>query len=315
MTQSGTKPDVSIIIPVHNAESFLVESIDSVLRQNFENFELLLCEDGSQDKSLEIIRSFVERDPRIYLYRHPGGKNRGVSETRNLGINKARGHFIAFLDADDLLTPDSLSSRVKCFEENPDVGHVFSAATVIDKEGKPSSFNGSFTFGEFGPIEIPSRFDSLLLEGNGICTSTVMIRSSFLDGLRFATNLEMQYEDWLFWIELSRRCYFYQLSRALSHYRVHGNQAIGEDFYRYYCCCSYVYRRLITMGWDSESIHSIRGNFLFGLVRASLLRQSHGLPLNKFCRYFLLHLKREERKDFWKLIPRYIGKRIFCNFF
>ncbi|MFX0197450.1 MAG: glycosyltransferase family 2 protein [Candidatus Hodarchaeota archaeon] len=314
LIQSGKKTNVSIIIPVHNAELFLAETIESVRRQSYEDFELLLCEDGSHDRSLDICRSFVDRDCRVFLYRHPGGKNLGVSATRNLGIDKARGRFVAFLDADDLLAPESLSTRLRCFEKNPHVGLAFSAATVIDEKGNPSQFNGSSIFGQFGPIGIPSRFDSLLLEGNGICTSTVMVRRSSLGDLRFVKDVEFQYEDWLLWIELSTRCHFYQHSETLSRYRVHRNQAIGDDYFKYYRCCLYLYRRLVSMGWDSTRIRTIRNKLLFGLLQASLLRQPYGLPLHKLCLYFIVYLKNKERWDFWKLILNYLGQRFLGKY-
>ena len=306
------KPDVSVIMPIYNAEKFLEDAIDSVLSQSYENFELLLCEDGSQDMSMEISQSFVERDSRILLYRHPRGENKGVSATRNLGIDNARGHFIAFLDADDLLNIGSLSTRLSYFEQNPAVGFVFSAASIIDERGNPSQFNGSAIFGQFGAVGLSSRFESLLLEGNGICTSTVMIRRSYLSGLRFMEDLELQYEDWLLWILLSSRCHFYQHPETLSCYRIHEGQAIGESFFRYYCCCLYFYRRLVSLGWDPERIRSVRGNFLYGLLRASLSRKSHGLPLHLLCRYFFVYLNNKERADLWEAIFLYLRKHISC---
>lgn len=305
-------PEVSIITPVYNAELFLEETVRSVLEQSYPDFELLLCEDGSQDGSLDICRSMADRDSRVFLYRHPEGQNQGVSATRNLGITKARGSFLAFLDSDDLLAAESLSTRLRCFQKYPEVGLIFSTATVIDEKSETTQFNGSSVIGQFGPIGIPTRFDSLLLEANGICTSTVMVRRSFLETLRFVKGLEMQYEDWLLWIELSKQCHFYQCPETLTRYRVHGNQAIGESYFKYYCCSLYLYRRLISMGWDSKRIRGVRCNFLFGLLRASLLRQPHGLPLTKFWLYFLRYLRNEERKDFFSIIVDYLSQRVFA---
>jgi glycosyltransferase involved in cell wall biosynthesis len=255
----------------------------------------------------------LDRDSRVHLYRHPGGKNQGVSATRNLGITNARGSFLAFLDSDDLLAPESLSRRLVCFQKYPEVCLVFSSAAVIDEKGETSQFNGSSIFGQFGPVGIPAGFDSILLEGNGICTTTVMVRRSSLEPLLFERDLEMQYEDWLLWIELSKRGRFYQCPEVLSSYRVHGKQAIGESYFKYYCCCLYLYRRLISMGWDSKRIRGVRCNFLFGVLRASLLRQPHGLSLSKFCLYFFLYLRNEERKDFLKITSDYLSQRVLAN--
>jgi teichuronic acid biosynthesis glycosyltransferase TuaG len=302
--------DISIIMPIYNAEAFLEEAINSVLEQSYQNFELLLCEDGSKDRSLDICRSFAERDSRISVYRHPGGKNRGVSASRNLGIHHAKGRFIALLDSDDRLTPESLSTRLRCFEQYPDAGVVFSPAFVIDEKGEPKQFCDSFTIGHFGPVGIPSSFDSLLIQSPGVITSSAMIRRSFLDGLRFAENLELQYEDWLFWIQLSTRCHFYQLPELLSYYRVHKQQAIGESLTKYYRCCLYCYRKLVSMGWDPARICTLRNNLFFGILHASLLRERHGLSLHQLSLYFLLHLSHREKWDFLKLIAHHLRHMI-----
>jgi len=297
-------------MPIYNAEAFLEEAINSVLDQSYQNFELLLCEDGSKDRSLDICRSFAERDSRISIYRHPGGKNRGVSASRNLGIHHAKGRFIALLDADDRLTPESLSTRIRCFDQNPEVGVVFSPAFVINEKGEFTKFSGSFTIGHFGPVGTPSPYDTLLIQSPGVITSSAMIRRSFLDGLRFTENLELQYEDWLFWIQLSTRCHFYQHPELLSYYRVHKKQAIGENLIKYYRCCLYFYRRLVSMGWDLARIRSIRNNLFFGILDASLFRNPYGLPLHQLSLYFLLYLRTGEKWDFSKLIVKQLRQRI-----
>jgi len=306
-------PEVSIITPIYNAELFLKDAISSALKQSYKNFELLLCEDGSKDGSLDICRFFADRDSRVFVYRHPGGQNLGVSAARNLGIHHARGRFIALLDADDMLTPESLSMRLRCFEQHPNVGVVFSPAFVVNEKGESAQFSGSFTIGHFGPVGVPSPYDSLLIQSPGVITSSAMIRRSFLDGLRFTENLELQYEDWLFWTQLSTRCHFYQHPESLSYYRVHKNQAIGENFFKYYCCCLYFYRRLLSMGWDPASIRTIRSNLFFSILQSSLCRERYGLPLHQLSRYLLLYLKNGEKWDFSKLIARYLKRRILAR--
>jgi len=303
-------PEISIITPIYNAELFLEEAIRSVLKQSYPNFELLLCEDGATDRSLDICQSWATQDSRIFLYRHPRGKNRGVSATRNLGIHKARGRFIALLDADDMLTPESLSMRLKCFEQDPEVGVVFSPAFVINEKGEPTEFCDSLTIGHFGPVGISSPFDSLLIQSPGIITSTAMIRRSSLDGLRFTEDLELQYEDWLLWIQLSTRCLFFQHPETLSYYRVHKNQAIGENLFKYYCCCLYLYRRLVSMGWDPGCIHPIRNNLFYGILHASLFQERFGLPPHQLFLYFLLYLRNSEKWDFLKLALNRLSQRI-----
>lgn len=101
-----TKPQVSIIIPVYNAESFIHRCVDSVLRQNNTEFELLLIDDGSKDKSGAICDEYAQKDPRVKVFHKENG---GVSTARNLGIDKSTGEWITFIDADDWVEPNFLN--------------------------------------------------------------------------------------------------------------------------------------------------------------------------------------------------------------
>ena len=98
-------PLISVVIPAYNAEQFLDETLESVLSQTYENWECIIVNDGSTDNTEEIAKKWCEKDTRFrYFYK----ENSGTSDTRNLGIKKARGEYIAFLDADDLYMPNFL---------------------------------------------------------------------------------------------------------------------------------------------------------------------------------------------------------------
>jgi glycosyltransferase involved in cell wall biosynthesis len=115
-------PRVSVITIFYNAADFLGEAIESVLAQDYRDFELLLVDDGSTDAGSAIAQSFAEREPgRIRCLHHPGRKNRGMSATRNLGIREAQGELIAFIDADDRWRPHKLSEQVAIFDRFPGV--------------------------------------------------------------------------------------------------------------------------------------------------------------------------------------------------
>lgn len=125
-------PKVSVIIPAYNAEKFIEETLQSVLNQSFQDFELIVLNDGSKDKTPEIVQEFCNKDIRIKLINKA---NTGVSDTRNLGIELAQGEYIAFLDADDLYLPTYLEKKVKFLENNLDYHFVYSDYLHIDKEG------------------------------------------------------------------------------------------------------------------------------------------------------------------------------------
>ena len=98
-------PIISIIIPIYNAEKYLSTCIESILSQGFEDFELLLINDGSKDNSLSICNDYAQRDSRIKVFDKPNG---GVSSARNLGLDNATGEYVMFVDADDRLAPNAL---------------------------------------------------------------------------------------------------------------------------------------------------------------------------------------------------------------
>ncbi len=120
-------PQVSVVMPVYNSAPFLAEAIESVLCQRFEEWELLIIDDGSTDASYEIAEKYASADPcRIRLFRHPDLANHGPSRTRNFGIAQARANIIAFLDSDDIWLSDKLAHDIDVLRKNPSACAVFS---------------------------------------------------------------------------------------------------------------------------------------------------------------------------------------------
>ena len=124
---AATPPVVSVITIFHNAPvHFFEEAIASVLAQTEQRWELVLVDDGSTDQSSTVARRAVAANPsRMRLLTHPNGVNRGMSASRNLGIEAARGQFVAFLDADDVYLPEKLERQLDVLRSHPEVGIVF----------------------------------------------------------------------------------------------------------------------------------------------------------------------------------------------
>ena len=116
---SGVKRTVSVVIPLYNTEKYIAECIGSILDQTLPDVEVLVVDDGSRDRSAEIVQEIASRDSRVRLLRHPGGINLGVSRTRRLGIEEASGEYIAFLDADDAFEPSKLERQVNLMKAHP----------------------------------------------------------------------------------------------------------------------------------------------------------------------------------------------------
>ena len=113
---------ISIIVPVYNAEKYIGTCIDSILKQTYQNFELLLINDGSSDNSLEVLNQYSKKDKRIRVIDQ---KNIGVAKTRNKGIQLARGEYIAFIDNDDYIDEDYLEQFMNvCNNQDIVIGDI-----------------------------------------------------------------------------------------------------------------------------------------------------------------------------------------------
>lgn len=128
---------VSIILPVFNAEGFLPQCLDSILRQTYQNWELIAVDDGSKDGSMEILKSYEKRDNRIHII---SKENEGVSIARNIALEHAHGDYIYFVDSDDIVMPEGLMILVKAMESNKTT-FIKSDFLPIDEQGKQVFIN------------------------------------------------------------------------------------------------------------------------------------------------------------------------------
>lgn len=129
----NNNPLVSIVMPAYNSAHFISESIRSVQEQTFENWELLVIDDASQDGTIEIVKALLEKDERIRL--HPLPTNQGAGFARNIGIKASEGNYICFLDADDLWKPEKLEVQLDFMDKN-NVEVCYASYELINEEGK-----------------------------------------------------------------------------------------------------------------------------------------------------------------------------------
>jgi glycosyltransferase involved in cell wall biosynthesis len=130
LIESTNMPRVSVIIPAYNSDRYVVEAIESVLNQDYTDYEIIVVNDGSTDRTRQVLEPYFDRIR--YLYQ----QNQGVSAARNYGIREAKGEFVALLDADDLFLPQKLSAQVACFESDPTLGMVHSGWQLIDEQNE-----------------------------------------------------------------------------------------------------------------------------------------------------------------------------------
>lgn len=196
---------ISIIIPVYNAEKFLDETINTVLNQTYTNFELILVNDGSNDKSVDVIKKYS--DKRIKLIDNK--KNKGAALSRNDGIKKSKGRYICFLDADDLWEKEKLEKQINFMKEK-DCAFSFTGYEFTNEKGIPTGKK----------VYIPKKLDyKSALKNTTISTITVMFDTEKISKeLIYMDNVKS--EDTATWWNILKSGYdAYGLNEILSFYR------------------------------------------------------------------------------------------------
>jgi teichuronic acid biosynthesis glycosyltransferase TuaG len=207
---------VSIITPAYNAEPFIAHTIRSVQAQTYQNWEMLVVEDGSPDETWRVIAEFSTFDPRIKLIRQT---NTGPAMARQKALDLAAGRFIAFLDSDDLWLPQKLERQL-AFMETQSSPFSFTAFRRMDAEGK--------TIGR--KIEVPREIGYLRLLGNtAIATSTVIIDRERVGSFAMTKTY---YDDFVLWLSLLKQGHVADgLNEDWMRYRVLGH-SVSRDKWR-----------------------------------------------------------------------------------
>lgn len=179
-------PKMSVIIPVYGVEKYIAAAIQSVLDQTVQDFELLIVDDASPDRSIEVCQQFT--DSRIRILHQ---ENRGLAGSRNTGIRHAQGEYLAFLDGDDLWLPEKLERHLQHLEACPQVGISFSRSEFIDESGKPL---GTYLMPKLSHITVADLLRANPV-GNG---SAAVVRRSVLDAVRFMGERHGSPEEYYF---------------------------------------------------------------------------------------------------------------------
>jgi len=202
-------PTVSVIIPAYNAERTILETVQSVQNQTFQDFEIIVIDDGSKDSTLDVLRQIDDSRLRVFSY-----ENAGVSAARNRGLTKASGEFISFIDAADLWTPDKLEFQLEALKKHSSAGVAYSwTINMRDDEGELSFFQGASR-------NIGGNVFSELLLGNFVGSgSNILVRREAVDSTRlFSENLST-YADWEFYLQLAEKWNFVVVPRNQILYR------------------------------------------------------------------------------------------------
>jgi glycosyltransferase involved in cell wall biosynthesis len=231
------KPLVSCIIIFFNAgEEFFIEAIESIFAQTYDNWELLLADDGSTDESTAIALRYAQQNPEKVRYvEHEGHQNRGMSAARNLGIRHSKGEYIAFLDADDVWLPYKLEQQVPILESHPEAAMLYGRTQFWFSwaENNPVSWGPSDDRNEDSMTITSIQFDTLirpptqlllLLQFKEIypCTCSILIRRKVFEDIGgFEEDFRNALEDMVFHSKLFLKSSVYVSSACWDKYRIH----------------------------------------------------------------------------------------------
>ena len=209
---------VSILIPSYNVAQYLPQAIDSALDQTFQDFEIIIIDDGSTDNTREIVEKYLKREPEKIRYIYQ--ENEGLACARNTGLRQARGSLIALLDADDQWLPTRLEETVRAIGEDKSIGLVHANVTRITEDGsviETQKRNMQFLTGNI--------FNYIFLRKVDISILTILFRKECCErvGL-FDKNLtRLGCEDRELWLRISRHYKFKYIDKVLGLYRVRGD--------------------------------------------------------------------------------------------
>lgn len=224
---------VSVIVIFFNASDFLQAAIESVLAQTYEHWELLLVDDGSTDGSTDVAMSFASENPaRIKYFEHDGHQNLGMSAARNLGIRKAKGDYIAFLDADDYWLPDKLDVQTRILDSQPEAGMLFGSTKYwfswtgrledSQRDYVPSLRVRTHTLFQ-PPLLLP-----LFIEGKAEvpCTCSILVRRIIAEKIGgFEDSFRGMYEDQAFYAKICLCTPVLATDDCLAWYRQHSKSS------------------------------------------------------------------------------------------
>jgi glycosyltransferase involved in cell wall biosynthesis len=205
--------NVSVVMSVFNGHAFLEEAVESILSQTYRDYEFVIVDDGSTDKTPEILAAYASRDERVRVLHH---ENKGRAASLNIGIGLAKGKYIARMDADDVALPHRLEEQVEFMERHPEVGMLGGAFELISTRGRVLK-----------TVRFPSEdseIRSVILTYNPICHPTVVMRKDVAMASGGYRKALLDADDYDLWLRISERSQLANLEKCVLRYRIHSRQ-------------------------------------------------------------------------------------------
>jgi glycosyltransferase involved in cell wall biosynthesis len=213
-------PIVSIIVPTYNGVRYIAETIQSILQQTYKDFEIIVIDDGSTDETVQVIHSFGKKVR--YFYQ----SNRGPASARNIGIQQAKGKYIALIDHDDLWLPNKLEKQVPILEKMPGVGLVYSDAFNFYTDSNECP-NTCFDLKQ----PYAGKVFKYLFIGNFIPNLTVLVRKECFEKIGYfdVSGKMRMTDDYHMWLQVSQQYDFEYIDQPLAKFRRHQNNMSRDD--------------------------------------------------------------------------------------
>ena len=211
-------PKISVLVASYNYEQFIGETLDSLVKQTYKNFEVVVVDDGSKDNSVKLIKKYVKKYPNVFLYRHENGENRGLVKTIKLGLEKATGKYVAFCESDDYWLPNNLEEKVKIINEYHSPKIIYNNVKLFGPgQKKQEEYIANLSLIGEGLYEA----DPIPMTYNIIPTfSCVMIDRKVLMDCDFDAYIPA-WTDWWLYRQIFAQYPIYHVDKALSMWRIH----------------------------------------------------------------------------------------------
>ena len=211
----GKMPMITVVLPSYNSMRYIAETMETVLNQTYQDFEVLVVNDGSTDGTPNWVDQLSQREPKVRMVSQA---NQGLAGARCTGVINARGKYIAFIDDDDLWEPTKLEKQVNSLESNPQAGLCYTWTALADSNGKAT--------GRVIASNAEGNVWQQMTEMNIVCCgSTPMIRRSCFDEVGLFDHQISPSDDWDMWWRIAAKYEFTVIKEPLIRYRQHPNNS------------------------------------------------------------------------------------------
>lgn len=285
------RPLASIVVPVYDGAAFVAEAVGSALAQTYPNLEVVVVDDGSRDATPAVVDALAERDPRVRALHQA---NAGPSAARNAGLERARGEYVAFLDADDRLLPHKLTDQIAALEADRSVDLVYGDVHYVDAS------NGHVWDPLRGAPPVP--FPRLLAYRNWFAPPAPLLRRRLVDAVGGFDPAMRTSEDWDYWLRCLSHSDFRYVPGVVAHYRLH-----GEQNHRDRAKMDVGHRQLLAKHFADDPL-ARRRHLAFRRLADAMAWRAEGAPARAaldLARFALLARNPAEARTVWALARRH----------